>query len=781
MVFHSYADANGEQKRLKEKVLEVRKMNEYVDGQIDPVMLFQMALCNDVLNASKGGVPTYQGASPDEVAFVVAAQKFGLELRSRNVDSVNYAFLYKGTEFLITFHCYGTIPFSSDRKKMSILLQECGMEKDSHALETLPFAHQKDGKWYLLPEEIAAPGEAFVLTKGADSFMYPICLKADQQTQEEREHAASEFSKLGLRTLVFSSRSFDGAFLEEWAEQFSEIKQHGESSPEYSQHTQQLESSQVYSGMTAIEDELQNDLQPTLQFLIQSGLRIWMLTGDKSETAVNIGKSSGLSGANDTLFSITSEVFQQFCKGRTESEEELLKQMLTQFIEDQKKLYKDSEEAYNAMQESIRANFFKTETKCQKVLKAIKNFFTCGGLYRKPLKDQVLKSTVVLDVHMYNMMKRHSLEYLFFTLAYNAKSTICCRLLPSDKAQIVSLCHKCVPEMTTMAIGDGANDVAMIKMAQIGVGVAGKEGMDSCNNADITLPEFKYLKRAIVAYGHMSHLRVSEAFEYYLEKNSVLAIMHIVYSFYNLMSVQMIIDSLLLTMFNLLITNFTILFQSMIERDMDIEIMMKYPQVFKQFELKYRPNSVFTSLRLLKCVYYSVVVILLSKYITGDQTIFSDGTVNDLNAESLAVFCGVLFGVTIEYFIHTNYYTFFMLGSIIFMFVVVAVCLWLGTYSNGFGTTSLGVGVQVSGSLHFHMHWLLVGMICCLPSIFYQMIKRMWFPSTSDVIRFQTKSMGCVDPRRSADVEQATHTPVQKIVPAREDGKVTAQTVLMPL
>ena len=268
------------------------------------------------------------------------------------------------------------------------------------------------------------------------------------------------------------------------------------------------------------------------------------------------------------------------------------------------------------------------------------------------------------------------------------------------------------------------------------MGVAGKEGMDSCNNADITLPEFKFLKRAIVVYGHMSHLRVSEAFEYYLEKNSVLAIMHIVYSFYNLMSVQMIIDSLLLTMFNLLITNFTILFQSMIERDMDIDVMMKYPQVFKQFELKYRPNSIFTALRLLKCLYYSIVIILLSKYITGDQTIFSDGTVNDLNAESLAVFCGVLFGVTIEYFIHTNYYTFFMLGSIIFMFVVVAVCLWLGTYSSGFGTTSLGVGVQISGSLHFHMHWLLVGMICCLPSIFYQMIKRLWFPSMSDVIRF---------------------------------------------
>ena len=127
MVFHSYANANGERKELKAQVLEAHKMNEYVDGQIDPVMLFQLALCNDVLNASKTAAPTYQGASPDEVAFVVAAQKFGLELRTRNVDSVNYAFLYKGNEFLVTFRCFGVIPFNSDRKKMSILLQECGL------------------------------------------------------------------------------------------------------------------------------------------------------------------------------------------------------------------------------------------------------------------------------------------------------------------------------------------------------------------------------------------------------------------------------------------------------------------------------------------------------------------------------------------------------------------------------------------------------------------------------------------------------------------------------
>ena len=64
-----------------------------------------------------------------------------------------------------------------------------------------------------------------------------------------------------------------------------------------------------------------------------------------------------------------------------------------------------------------------------------------------------------------------------------------------------------IPEFTTLAIGDGANDVAMIKEAQIGVGVAGKEGVHSCNNADITIPEFKFLKPAIFIHGRYMHVR----------------------------------------------------------------------------------------------------------------------------------------------------------------------------------------------------------------------------------------------------------------------------------
>ena len=138
---------------------------------------------------------------------------------------------------------------------------------------------------------------------------------------------------------------------------------------------------------------------------------------------------------------------------------------------------------------------------------------------------------------MYTLIKEYKLEPFFFTIAYFSTAAVCSRLSPSEKAEIVELTRKFVPRMTTLSIGDGANDVAMIKAADIGVGVAGKEGLHSCNNADITLPSFKYLKRLIFVHGRFSHLRHSELVEYSIEKNTILGIMHVVYAFLNLFTV----------------------------------------------------------------------------------------------------------------------------------------------------------------------------------------------------------------------------------------------------
>ena len=113
---------------------------------------------------------------------------------------------------------------------------------------------------------------------------------------------------------------------------------------------------------------------------------------------------------------------------------------------------------------------------------------------------------------------------------------------------------------TTMAVGDGANDVAMIRQAHIGVGIAGREGLHACVNSDMSLTEFKHLKHAILCHGRWLHIRTQECYEYVIERNTPLALLHIVYSFFNRHTMTTFIDSLLLVMFNVLITLLPILF-----------------------------------------------------------------------------------------------------------------------------------------------------------------------------------------------------------------------------
>jgi len=75
--------------------------------------------------------------------------------------------------------------------------------------------------------------------------------------------------------------------------------------------------------------------------------------------------------------------------------------------------------------------------------------------------------------------------------------------------------------LRTLAIGDGANDVSMIQMADVGVGISGQEGMQAVMAADFTLPRFRYLERLLLAHGYWCYDRLSRMILYFFYKNAV--------------------------------------------------------------------------------------------------------------------------------------------------------------------------------------------------------------------------------------------------------------------
>lgn len=96
----------------------------------------------------------------------------------------------------------------------------------------------------------------------------------------------------------------------------------------------------------------------------------------------------------------------------------------------------------------------------------------------------------------------------FLELAIGCASVICCRSSPKQKALVTRLVKEGSTK-TTLAIGDGANDVGMLQEADIGIGISGVEGMQAVMSSDIAIAQFRFLERLLLVHGHWCYRRIS--------------------------------------------------------------------------------------------------------------------------------------------------------------------------------------------------------------------------------------------------------------------------------
>jgi soluble P-type ATPase len=194
------------------------------------------------------------------------------------------------------------------------------------------------------------------------------------------------------------------------------------------------------AGATAIEDKLQKGVPETVDKLRRANIKIWMLTGDKRETAINIAHSARLAKSYSEVIILdhtTGEVEQR---------------MATALLDIEKK--------------------------------------------------HVAHSVIVVDGQTLSEIDANeTLKLLFFDLAIVADSVICCRASPSQKASLVKKIRTKVKKSITLAIGDGANDIAMIQEAHVGIGISGKEGLQAARISDYSIAQFRFLQRLLFVHG----------------------------------------------------------------------------------------------------------------------------------------------------------------------------------------------------------------------------------------------------------------------------------------
>ncbi|XP_077216644.1 phospholipid-transporting ATPase 2-like isoform X1 [Tasmannia lanceolata] len=443
-----------------------------------------MALCNTVVPLkSKSGVISYKAQSQDEDALVHAAARLHMVLVNKNGNILEINF----NGLVILYEILDTLEFTSDRKRMSVVVKDCQNEK------------------------------LILLSKGADEAILP-CAVSGKQVRTFVE-AVEQYAQLGLRTLCLAWRELREDEYKEWSLMFKDANStFVDREWKLAEVCQRLEHDLEILGITAIEDHLQDGVPETIETLRKAGINFWMLTGDKQNTAIQIALSCNF---------ISPEPKGQLLLINGKSEDEV----------------------------------------CRSIERVL--------LTMKITTSEPKDVAFVVDGWALEIALKHH-RHAFTELAILSRTAICCRVTPSQKAQLVELLKTC--DYKTLAIGDGGNDVRMIQQADIGVGISGREGLQAARAADYSIGKFKFLKRLILVHGRYSYNRTAFLSQYSFYKSLLICFIQIFFSFISGVSGTSLFNSVSLMAYNVFYTSIPVVV-SVLDKDLSERTVMEHPQI----------------------------------------------------------------------------------------------------------------------------------------------------------------------------------------------------------
>ncbi|GJJ12412.1 hypothetical protein Clacol_006654 [Clathrus columnatus] len=430
-----------------------------------------LALCHTVLAAQhpERNEIQYKAQSPDEAALVQAAADVGFVFLGREREIIRMRTPFNETPQ--EFELLNVLEFTSARKRMSVLLRK---------------VNDPNKRIYLL-------------SKGADNVIYERLRKDESEelkstTQKHLDEFANDVVQ-GLRTLCLAYKVLPEADFETWEQRYHDATVALDNREEkVEQVSAEIETDLHLLGATAIEDKLQDGVPETIADLKRAGIKIWVLTGDKLETAIAIGYSTNLVARESNLI-----VVRGGDDGKHTVEAQLLN-AIEQFFPGTQDL---QEKVPLSPTRPINPKRFST------------------GLADLVGKDNGMRPggfVLVIDgLALGHALDSPSTKELLLKIGLRCEAVICCRVSPLQKALVVRLIKDNL-QTTTLAIGDGANDVSMIQAAHVGIGIRGEEGLQAVNSADYAIAQVGLPRRnSRVAADRLSisSIRTSSVLVYY--------------------------------------------------------------------------------------------------------------------------------------------------------------------------------------------------------------------------------------------------------------------------
>lgn len=469
--------------------------------------MLALALCHTVISETVPGDPPkieFKAQSPDEAALVATARDVGYIVLGNSSDSVQLNI--QGIDR--SYKVLNTLEFNSTRKRMSAIIR--------------------------MPDD-----KIVLFCKGADSMIYSR-LKRGEQSELRRTTAEhlEMFAREGLRTLCIAQRELGEEEYRQWNKEHeiasASIQDREERLEEVSDR---IERDLTLLGGTAIEDRLQEGVPDTIALLAEAGIKLWVLTGDKVETAINIGFSCNLLNNDMELivFKVDDDTIET-------AESELDKHLHTFGM--------------NGSDEELKAA-------------------------KKSHEPPAPTHAIVIDGDTLKLVLDEQLRQKFLLLCKQCKSVLCCRVSPAQKAAVVSMVKSGLDVMT-LSIGDGANDVAMIQEADVGVGIAGEEGRQAVMSADYAIGQFRFLQRLVLVHGRWSYRRLAETIANFFYKNIVWTLTIFWYQIYCNFDMTYLYDYTYILLFNLAFTSLPIVFMGVLDQDVSDKVSLAVPQLYRR-------------------------------------------------------------------------------------------------------------------------------------------------------------------------------------------------------
>ncbi|RDW39818.1 hypothetical protein B0I73DRAFT_131313 [Yarrowia lipolytica] len=623
--------------------------------------LLALALCHSVLpEVDEEGVLVFKAQSPDEAALVSTARDLGFTVVERTRKSVVVDVMGKRIEYDIL----AMLEFNSTRKRMSTVVR--------------------------LPDT----GKIVLLCKGADSVILSRLNRQINESSlvEETARDLDRYANEGLRTLCLAHREISEREYEQWYSLHSEAARAIENREDkMDEVAEQIERDLRLLGGTAIEDRLQEGVPNSIALLAMAGIKLWVLTGDKVETAVNIGYSCNL--LDNSMELITIQV-----KNPTV-------------------------ESVGAVLDEFAAKYNIDTSK--EALKAAKKDHS-------PPKNN---AAVVIDGDALTVALSDPLRIKFLLLCKNCKSVLCCRVSPAQKASVVSLVKKSLDVMT-LAIGDGANDVSMIQEADVGVGIAGVEGRQAVMSSDYGIGQFRFLNKLLLVHGRWGYRRIAELTANLFYKNIVFAMTIFWFQVHTAMDGVMLFDYTYITLFNLAFTSLPVILLGIFDQDVSWQISIAVPQLYRRGILRLEWTQWKFWGYMLDGLFQSVICYFFT-YLTFYKGHVTTNVGREINyREAYGAYAGTASMIACNIYVQLNMYQWSKPFLIICWVSSALVFAWTGIYTQ-FTASQLfyKTAQHLYGALNFWTCLLLMIIVCILPRLLGKCVHRSWFPMDIDIVR----------------------------------------------